>query len=119
MAFEPQNKLERSPIRAAVDPAYRPQFYRDFVESDIFLIEYGPSPTRPERKVLEQGYPSPILRWMSFRLPAAGVSKTTSTIKPNLFIRGSLSGCSEVMEEARPPSGRLGYNKTIEYIQSC
>lgn len=56
MAFEPQNKLERSLMRAAVDPASRPQFYRDFIESDIFIIEYGPPPARPGRKVLEKGY---------------------------------------------------------------
>ncbi|MGQ9778591.1 MAG: hypothetical protein ACUVRM_01765 [Bacillota bacterium] len=53
MAFEPQNNLERFLMRAAVDPAYHPQFYRDFVESDIFIIEYGPPPARAGRKVLE------------------------------------------------------------------
>jgi len=56
MAFEPQNKLERSLVSAAKDPACRPQFYRDFVESDIFFIEHGHPPVRGGRVTLAQGY---------------------------------------------------------------
>jgi len=41
MAFEPENELERSLMRAAGDPAHRPQFYRDFAASKIFVINDG------------------------------------------------------------------------------
>lgn len=56
MSFEPQNDLERSLVRAATDPAHRPQFYRDFTASDIFIIQHGARP--PERHgetVLNEG----------------------------------------------------------------
>jgi hypothetical protein len=43
MGFDPQNELERSLMKAARDPAYRPQVYRDLVKSDIFIIEEGRS----------------------------------------------------------------------------
>jgi hypothetical protein len=35
--FEPVNDLERSLMRAALNPSYRPQFYRDLLEADIFI----------------------------------------------------------------------------------
>ena len=54
MAFEPGNQLERSLVRAADDPAARPQFYRDLVESDVFVIDHGPPPARSGRTVLEE-----------------------------------------------------------------
>src|SRR4051812_45007258 len=44
MSFEPQNDLERSLIAAASDPAHRPQFYKDFVKSDVFIIQDGVEP---------------------------------------------------------------------------
>ena len=49
MSFEPQNDLERSLVKAAKDPAHRPQFYRDFIASDIFIIQDGERP--PEKHV--------------------------------------------------------------------
>ena len=56
MSFEPQNKLEQSLIKASTDPAHRPQFYRDLVESDIYIIEHGPPPEKAGRTVLEEDY---------------------------------------------------------------
>jgi hypothetical protein len=56
MAFNAQNDLERSLIQAAKDPAHRPQFYRDFLNAELFVIEEGPprqSTTGP--RTLEQG----------------------------------------------------------------
>src|SRR5215218_827376 len=41
MAFEPENDLERSLMRASSDPAHRPQFYDDFAASRIFVINHG------------------------------------------------------------------------------
>lgn len=41
MAFTPENDLERSLTKAAHDPAFRAQFYRDLVTSNIFLIQHG------------------------------------------------------------------------------
>lgn len=56
MSFEPQNDLERSLLKAATDPAHRPQFYRDFMASDIFIIQHGEQPPeRDGRVVLEEG----------------------------------------------------------------
>lgn len=43
MAFEAQNALEGSPIKAATNPAYRPQFYREFGQSDILIVRQGSS----------------------------------------------------------------------------
>jgi len=37
--FEPVNDLERSLVRAATDPAHRPSFSRDILDSDIFVIQ--------------------------------------------------------------------------------
>lgn len=43
--FVPENELERSLVMAATDPAHRPQFYRDFLNAEILVIEVDP----PER----------------------------------------------------------------------
>jgi hypothetical protein len=56
MSFEPQNDLERSLINAANDPAHRPQFYKDFVKSDIFVIHHGKRPPEKDGKLtLDEG----------------------------------------------------------------
>jgi hypothetical protein len=55
MAFQPENKLERSLVQAATDPACRPQFYRDFLESEIFIIQDRVPPERVGRKTIEAG----------------------------------------------------------------
>jgi hypothetical protein len=41
MSFAPQNDFERSLMQAANDPAHRPQFYRDLLRADIFVIQNG------------------------------------------------------------------------------
>ncbi len=55
MTFQPENKLERSLMKAAQDPAHRPQFYRDFAESDVFVIQHGPPPEQSGARVLKEG----------------------------------------------------------------
>lgn len=56
MTFDPQNDLERSLVKAATDPAHRPQFYRDLVGADVFIIQHGVKPpSGPERKVVSSG----------------------------------------------------------------
>lgn len=42
--FEPQNTLERSLVAATTDPAARPQFYRDLLQSDLFVIQEPDAP---------------------------------------------------------------------------
>lgn len=56
MSFEPENDLERSLVKAASDPAHRPQFYRDLIEADIFVIQHGKRPPEgAERVTLDEG----------------------------------------------------------------
>jgi hypothetical protein len=55
MTFEPENDLERSLVRAAEEPAYRGEFYREFLEAQVFVIQDGPAPTREEEKALSKG----------------------------------------------------------------
>jgi hypothetical protein len=57
MGFQPENMLERSLMKAADDPAHRAQFYRDLVESNVFIIQHGPLPEKTrKRTVLKEGY---------------------------------------------------------------
>lgn len=44
MAFVPVNSLEESLMKAASDPAGRPQFYRDFLVSTVYLVQHGVQP---------------------------------------------------------------------------
>jgi hypothetical protein len=57
MSFDPQNPLEASLVRASADPAHRPQFYRDLLDADIFIIQ--PAPAEPRdgagRAVVPEG----------------------------------------------------------------
>ena len=53
--FTPENDFERSLVKAASDPAHRPQFYQDFVKADIFVIQHDSVPEKAGRKTLEQG----------------------------------------------------------------
>jgi hypothetical protein len=57
MSFEPQNALEASLMKAAGDPAHRPQFCRDLLESQIYLIQPIPaeSESDPDRVRVSQG----------------------------------------------------------------
>ena len=51
-SFDPQNDLERSLVKATTDPAYRPQFYKDFTASDIFIIQHGERPPEAHRRIV-------------------------------------------------------------------
>lgn len=54
MTFIPQNDLERSLVKAAQNPSHRPQFYRDLVKSDVFVLSADPRSDRSSgRRVLE------------------------------------------------------------------
>ena len=55
VTFTPSNPLEESLVKSAHDPAHRPQFYRDLLASDIFLIHQGPPPDRPGTHVAGEG----------------------------------------------------------------
>ena len=56
MSFDPVNPLERSLVRAATDPAHRPQFYRDLMSAQIFVIEEGPIPEESGPRVLQEDH---------------------------------------------------------------
>lgn len=56
MGFEPQNPLEQSFMKAATDPAARPQFYKDLIESEIYILQEGAPPTQnAEHQRLSEG----------------------------------------------------------------
>jgi len=56
MSFDPQNDLERSLMQAAKDPAHRPHFYKDLVQSEILIIQHGePPPEKESRITLDEG----------------------------------------------------------------
>src|SRR5580765_5542602 len=55
MSFEPQNKLERSLVQASSDAAFRPQFYKDLAEADLYIIEEGTLPKSHGKKVIQEG----------------------------------------------------------------
>lgn len=56
MAFEAQNELERSLVRAASDPAHRPQFYRDLVAAKLLVVQEGvPPPDGPREMTVTAG----------------------------------------------------------------
>ena len=56
MPFDPVNPLERSLVRAATDAAHRPQFYKDLMSAQIFVIQEGPIPEESGPRVLQEGY---------------------------------------------------------------
>jgi hypothetical protein len=41
VSFKPENALEKSLVKAAGDPAFVPEFYRDFAQADIFILQRG------------------------------------------------------------------------------
>lgn len=53
--FEPVNSLEKSLMSAATNPSSRPQFYRDLLEANIFVIQYGKSNLNIQNNVLQEG----------------------------------------------------------------
>jgi hypothetical protein len=64
MAFEPENDLERSLMKAAKDVAHRPQFYRDFLSSDVFILQERSAANRtPTHRTLDAGEQVGIQTW--------------------------------------------------------
>jgi hypothetical protein len=55
MTFQPENRLEKSLLRAVQEPVYRLQFCRDFLESDVFIIQHGSLPAGSGATVLQEG----------------------------------------------------------------
>ena len=53
--FEPVNPLEKSLMNAATNPADRPQFYRDLLKSEIYLINHNRDQLHIQNNVLQQG----------------------------------------------------------------
>jgi hypothetical protein len=54
--FEPVNDLERSLMRAALNPSYRTQFYRDLLEADIFIINYAESDSEEQNNTMSESF---------------------------------------------------------------
>ncbi|HEX2951687.1 MAG TPA: enhanced serine sensitivity protein SseB C-terminal domain-containing protein [Armatimonadota bacterium] len=76
--FRPENRLEVSLMKAATDPSHKPQFYRDLVDSDIFIIHKNAMPGSNGQIELPKGYTLKIRR-------------TTINGKPYLPIFSSLT----------------------------
>jgi hypothetical protein len=53
--FRPENELERSLVRATVNPAHRPAFYRDFARATVYVVPHGSLPVREGKAVLTKG----------------------------------------------------------------
>jgi hypothetical protein len=53
--FEPVNDLERSLMSAATSPAARPQFLRDLLESEIFVLNQKGDELQIQNNVLQKG----------------------------------------------------------------
>lgn len=62
--FEPENQLEESLIRAARDPAHRPQFYRDLLGSDIYAITDEPASTDSQESDAHEDRQITLQHWM-------------------------------------------------------
>ena len=60
---EPENELEKSLMKAATDPAYRPQFYRDLLQSEIYAISADPQSAGIQNGVLPKGSQLRIQSW--------------------------------------------------------
>lgn len=53
--FEPVNDLEKSLMNAATNPSSRPQFVRDILESDIYIINHTDDKLNIRNNVLQAG----------------------------------------------------------------
>lgn len=61
--FEPNNDLERSLVKASTDASHRPQFYRDLLMSDIFVINESGESLAIENGVVQQGGEIHLQSW--------------------------------------------------------
>lgn len=55
MAFIPQNDFERSLMTASTDASHRPQFYRDLMQAEFFVIQEGEPPAQTAMRVAQEG----------------------------------------------------------------
>ena len=55
MEFHPQNELEKSLIRASVDPLAREQFLWVLMDSDVFIVPHNMYPEKEETIMLDAG----------------------------------------------------------------
>lgn len=55
MSFEPQNAFEETLIKAATDPAERPQFYRELLEAEVLIVRGGPPTGETGETTLTEG----------------------------------------------------------------
>ncbi|MFI5381129.1 MAG: enhanced serine sensitivity protein SseB C-terminal domain-containing protein, partial [Tepidisphaerales bacterium] len=55
--------LERSLIKATTDPAHRPQFYRDFIGAEVYVIQHGPIPSVVENRDIRTGENLQLRTW--------------------------------------------------------
>jgi hypothetical protein len=53
--FEPSNDLENSLVKASSDTSHRPQFYRDLLDSDVFVVNAGGGSLEIENGVVQRG----------------------------------------------------------------
>lgn len=53
--LDPENDLEHSLVKAATDPSHRPQFYRDVLASEVYLVHAGDEPLDIQDGVLQEG----------------------------------------------------------------
>ena len=81
-----ENKLEESLIKASEDASHRPQFYKDFLEADVFIIEESSSLRKEGDITLEK---DEELRLMSIDIEG----------KPYLPIFSSLQRLQSAIEE--------------------
>jgi hypothetical protein len=61
--FAPNNDLEISLVKASTDPSHRPQFLRDLLASNIFLMTPGDTTMDVRDGVLQQGTTIAIQPW--------------------------------------------------------
>jgi hypothetical protein len=55
MNFDPINPLEESLVKASENVSHRPQFYRDLLEAEVFLIQKNLPETPLGQRTLEKG----------------------------------------------------------------
>jgi hypothetical protein len=61
--FKPDNHLEQSLVKAATDLSHRPQFYRDLLLSDIYVVNSGSESLDIQDGVLQEGSNIELQSW--------------------------------------------------------
>ncbi|MBI4717685.1 MAG: enhanced serine sensitivity protein SseB C-terminal domain-containing protein [Planctomycetes bacterium] len=65
MASGPVNELERLLVQALRSPASRPQFYQEFLRSNVFVIRTGPPPAETRCRVAGEGETLSVHSWQA------------------------------------------------------